>query len=156
VPARRSAEPSQGDHQPPKAATVGKAAASLFSPVFSLFGGKAASEVPPPAPGESDDGGRGAADADEPAGPAADADEPAGPAAKGDSGDAEPAGPLRPAVAADDDVHSENDTQIRVPSGHSSGSQARPLTQTQSRTRLPAQTRHLALAACLRRYLRRL
>jgi hypothetical protein len=146
VPARRSAEPSQGDHQPPKAATVGKAAASLFSPVFSLFGGKAASEVPPPAPGESDDGGRGAADADEPAGPAA----------KGDSGDAEPAGPLRPAVAADDDVHSENDTQIRVPSGHSSGSQARPLTQTQSRTRLPAQTRHLALAACLRRYLRRL
>ena len=113
----RSAEPQQEDQQqqqqPPKVGGVGKAAASLFSPVFSLFGGKAASEVPPPGPGESGDG---APDAIEPARPT----EPA--AKRGDSGDADPP---RPAGPADDDVHSENDTQIRVPSGQSSDSQVR-------------------------------
>ena len=122
-PTRRSAEPSQqGDQQQQqtKGGTVGKAAASLFSPVFSLFGGKAASDVPPSGPGESNDG---AADGDEPARPAGSA------AKKGDGNDGELAGPPRPAVPADDDVHSENDTQIRVPSGQSSGSQARSLTQ---------------------------
>ena len=111
----------QPQQQPPPAKGAGaKVAGSLFSPVFSLFGGKPASDVPPPGPGDADAGVRSAEDGDQKA-PDVTARPPSG-GAKGDSAEAEPAVLARP---ADDDVHSENDTQIRVPSGQSSGSQAR-------------------------------
>ena len=116
----QSQQPQQ-PQPPPKAAAGAKVASSLFSPVFSLFGGKPASDVPAQPGGEGagmlstgDGGERRTADVSA---------RPPSAGVKGDSsGDVEPAGVVR---AADDDVHSENDTQIRVPSGQSSGSQAR-------------------------------
>ncbi len=117
-------QPQQQQQQqpepPPKgAAGAAKVAGSLFSPVFSLFGGKPASEVPPQ-PGDEEAGVRNTGEGTD----RRTVDISARPASGGAKGDSS-ADVARP---ADDDVHSENDTQIRVPSGQSSGSQARACT----------------------------
>ncbi len=118
----------QQPQPPPKGAAGAKVAGSLFSPVFSLFGGKPASDVPPQ-PGDEEAGVRSTGDEGHERRPAdVSARSPSG-GVKGDSSaDAEATGAVR---AADDDVHSENDTQIRVPSGQSSGSQARRCSSTE-------------------------
>ena len=118
-----AAAPQPQAQPPPKAAAGAKVAGSLFSPVFSLFGGKPASDVPPQ-PGDDEQAGlRSPGEAGDRQTADVSAARPPSGGAKGDSSaDGEPAVAVRP---AEDDVHSENDTQIRVPSGHSSGSQAR-------------------------------
>ena len=130
-------QPQQQQQPPPKAAAGAKVAGSLFSPVFSLFGGKPASDVPPqPGPGDVAAGARSAGDEGGDRKAVDVSARPPSGGAKGDSG----TGAERP---ADDDVHSENDTQIRVPSGQSSGSQARPESGHRTRTTCSLPTLHV-------------